>query len=192
MPQEILLYVKYSDYQFSSSIEGELRTKIFKNLYEKFQTKQYNELNPHVPIIQLQQLMFCHFLFQQDFYHLPTPTRFCFSEKVLLHTRAGAQSCLAAAFLWLQGHCAAPLCTEVCPHRFLVGLQGLLVRRDPEQLPIGGRAAQEPLGSRLACTWCSVRLRPGSVVFLVTCTLAEATALGSTEPRPLLLSGCCC
>lgn len=154
--------------------------------------RQNSIMNPHVPIIQLQQLMFCHFLFQQDFYHLPTPTRFCFSEKVLLHTRAGAQSCLAAAFLWLQGHCAAPLGTEVCPHRFLVGLQGLLVRRDPEQLPIGGRAAQEPLGSRLACTWCSVRLRPGSVVFLVTCTLAEATALGSTEPRPLLLSGCCC
>lgn len=39
MPQEILFYVKYSDYQFSSSIEGELRKKNFKNLYEKFQTK---------------------------------------------------------------------------------------------------------------------------------------------------------
>lgn len=89
--------------------------------------RQNSIMNPHVSIIQLQQLMFCHFLFQQDFYHLPTPTRFCFlSEKVLLHTRAGAQSCLAAAFLWLQGHCSAPLGTDICPHRFLVGLQGQL------------------------------------------------------------------
>lgn len=104
--------------------------------------RQNSIMNPHVPIIQLQQLMFCHFLFQQDFYHLPTPTRFCFlSEKVLLHPRAGAQSCLAAAFLWLQGHCSAPLGTDICPHRFLVGLQGQLVRRDPEQLPIGGAGA---------------------------------------------------
>lgn len=130
--------------------------------------RQNSIMSPHVPIIQLQQLMFCHFLFQQDFYHLPTPTRFFFFLKRFYYIHG-----LGLSLAWLLPFCGCKatvqLLSEVCPHRFLVGLQGQLVRRDPEQLPIGGRAAQEPLGSRLACTWCSVRLRPGSVVFLVTC-----------------------
>lgn len=62
--------------------------------------RQNSIMSPHVPIIQLQQLMFCHFLFQQDFYHLPTPTRFFFFLKRFYYIHG-----LGLSLAWLLPFC---------------------------------------------------------------------------------------